>query len=64
MNDYTREVKRLLAEAGWRLHRQGRGDHEIWIDPATGGKVTVDGRMKSRHLANKILKDANVGKSF
>ena len=64
MNDYTREVKRLLAEAGWQFHRQGCGDHEIWIDPTTGRKVTVDGRMKSRHLANKILRDANIRKSF
>jgi predicted RNA binding protein YcfA (HicA-like mRNA interferase family) len=45
MTNYTREVKRLLKEHGWQFHRQGRGDHEIWIDPATGNKVTVDSNI-------------------
>jgi len=29
MANYSREVKKLLSEAGCHFHRQGRGDHEI-----------------------------------
>ena len=64
MTDYTREIRKRLAEGGWRFHRQGRGDHEIWIDPQTGEKVTLDGKVRNRALANKILKDARLGKKF
>ena len=58
---YTRDVKRLLGEAGCRFHRQGRGDHEIWITP-TGVPITVDGKIKSRHTANVVLKAAGLPK--
>jgi predicted RNA binding protein YcfA (HicA-like mRNA interferase family) len=64
MTDFTREIRRRLSEAGWRFHRQARGDHEIWLNPATGSKVTVDGKVRNRALANKILKDAGIGKKF
>jgi hypothetical protein len=30
----------------------------------TGEKVTVDGKVRNRALANKILKDAGLGKKF
>jgi hypothetical protein len=41
-----------------------QGDHEIWHDPKSGRKVTIDNSMKSRHLANKILKFAGLPKAF
>jgi hypothetical protein len=44
--------------------RQGKGDHEVWHDPGTGQKVTVVTFMKSRHLANAILKEAGLPKAF
>ena len=64
MTDFTREIRRQLNQAGWRFHRPAKGDHEIWINPATGVKVTVDGKVRNRALANKILKDAGLGKKF
>ena len=64
MTDYTREIRSRLRNAGWCFHRAGKGDHEIWINPATGTKVTVDGKVRNRALANKILKDAGIGKKF
>ncbi len=64
MTDYTRRIRRQLSEAGWRFHRPAKGDHEIWIDPGTGVKVTVDGKVRNRALANKIMKDAGLGKKF
>ena len=64
MTSFTREIRRYLSGAGWRLHRQAKGDHEIWINPDTNEKVTVDGKVRNRALANKILKDAGLGKKF
>ena len=46
------------------FHRAGKGDHEIWIDPASGRKITVDGKVRNRALANQILKDAGLEKKF
>jgi predicted RNA binding protein YcfA (HicA-like mRNA interferase family) len=60
MESYTPEVKRLLREHGCAFHRQGKGDHEIWWSPITSRMVTVDGKIKSRHTANRILKDAGI----
>jgi predicted RNA binding protein YcfA (HicA-like mRNA interferase family) len=64
MADYYRDVIRLLREAGYELKRQGRGDHEIWWNPQTGIRVTVDRKLKSRFTANGILKEANLPKAF
>jgi len=61
---YTRDVKRLLTEAGCSFHRQGRGDHEIWFSPINGERFTVDGDIRSRHTANGTLKDAGLPKAF
>jgi predicted RNA binding protein YcfA (HicA-like mRNA interferase family) len=57
-------VIRLLREAGYELKRQGRGDHEIWWNPRSGIRVTVDRKLKSRFTANGILKEANLPKAF
>lgn len=64
MNDYTRAVKTILRSAGCTFLRQGRGDHEIWWNPGTGKRFTVDGKIPSRHLANLVLKQAGLPKHF
>ena len=64
MTDFTREIRKRLRDAGWELHRQAKGDHEIWINPSSRHKVTVDGKVRNRALANKIMKDAGLGKKF
>ena len=64
MADYAPKVRKLLNQAGWQFHRHGKGDHERWINPATGVKVTVDAKIRSRHTANVILKEAGIGKKF
>jgi predicted RNA binding protein YcfA (HicA-like mRNA interferase family) len=64
VTDFTPEVRRFLAKAGWRYERRGKGDHERWINPATGDHVTVDSKIRSRHTANTILKEAGIGKKF
>jgi predicted RNA binding protein YcfA (HicA-like mRNA interferase family) len=64
VNDYAPAVRRILRENGFEFWRQGRGDHEIWRHAATGKKITMDGKIKSRHSANKVMKDAGLPKAF
>lgn len=64
MASYLRKLKKLLADAGCRFHRQGRGDHEIWYSPITERYITVDVNLKSRHTANETLKQAGLPKAF
>lgn len=54
----------LLGEHGWELKRRGRGDHESWGHPRTGAQTVVDNNIKSRHLANEVLKQAGPPKAF
>jgi hypothetical protein len=64
MSDYTRRLKHVLHENGCRFHRQGKGDHAIWFSPLNDRYFTVDGAIKSRHAANKSLRDAGLDKQF
>lgn len=64
MKGYGKAVREILRQNGCAFHRQGRGDHEIWVSPLTPRPFTVPVRMKSRHTANKVLKDAGLEKAF
>jgi len=61
---YTRELKQILREAGCDFEREGKGDHEIWYSPITGIRFVVDQKIKSRHTANAVLKQAGLPKKF
>lgn len=63
MADYASAIKKLLKENGCRLERQGKGDHEIWFSPRTGRRFPVDHRIKSRHTANGMPKQAGLPKA-
>lgn len=62
-SNFTPDLKRILLSAGCRLHRQGKGDHEIWIT-ASGKCFTVDNAKRSRHTANAVPKQAGLSKHF
>ncbi|MEX2541040.1 MAG: type II toxin-antitoxin system HicA family toxin [Trueperaceae bacterium] len=64
MADFSRELKRRLNDAGCTYVRQGKGDHEIWRSPISQRHFTVDSKIKSRHTANAILKQAGLPKGF
>jgi hypothetical protein len=64
MPDFAARLKRVLRQAGCRLERQGKGDHEIWYSPITNQRFPVDNRIKSRQTANGILKQAGLDKAF
>lgn len=60
----TPEVIRILLSNGCRFERQGKGDHEIWFSPITNRRFVVDQKIKSRHTANAVLKQAGLPKQF
>jgi len=64
MSDYAPLLKDILRRAGCYLVRQGRGDHEIWQTPISGKRFPVDSKIKSRHTANAVLKQAGLPKAF
>lgn len=64
MSEFDKALRRILLDAGCHLVRQGRGDHEIWYSPISKQCFTVDRGTKSRHTANKTLKDAGLPKQF
>jgi hypothetical protein len=63
-SSFTPELLRLLSNAGCRFERHGKGDHDIWFSPVTGLCFPVDGKIKSRHTANAVLKQAGLRKHF
>ncbi len=64
MESFTPELKRLLAKAGCTFARSGKGDHEIWFSPMMQVNFVVDSKIKSRHTANAVLKQAGLPKNF
>ena len=53
-----------MQKEGCYFERQGKGDHEIWFSPITKIRFVVDNRIKSRHTANAVLKQAGLPKKF
>jgi hypothetical protein len=64
MADYSSAVKQILRENGCYFERAGKGDHQIWCSPITNRRFPVDSKIKSRHTANGILKQAGLPKQF
>jgi len=62
--DFTPERIRLLKAAGRSMVRHGKGDHDIWESPINGRRFPVDGKILSRHMANTVLKQAGLPRSF
>ena len=60
----TPDLIRLLRAAGCRFERPGKGDHDIWLSPRTGVRFPVDHKIRSRHTANAVLKQAGLPKAF
>jgi len=60
----TPELKKLLRQYGCELYRQGKVSHAIWRNPKNNQLTTVSENIKSRHTANKALKDLGFDKQF
>ena len=63
MTDFGKTVRDKLSKAGCAFLRRGKGDHDIWMT-REGKRIVVPVRIKSRHTANGILKDAGLAKAF
>jgi HicA toxin of bacterial toxin-antitoxin, len=63
-SSFTPELMRLLRAAGCRFERPGKGDHDIWYSPITNLRFPVDNKIKSRHTANAVLRQAGLPKHF
>ena len=64
MADFTRDVISELKLNGCEFVRHGKGDHDIWKSPVSGRVFPVDSKIRTRPMANKIMKDAGLGKRF
>ena len=64
MKGFGKAARGKLEEAGCWFVRHGKGDHDIWYSPISKRSFTVPVKIMSRHLANKILRDAGLPKAF
>lgn len=64
MATYEKAVRDMLSSHGCSFVRSGKGDHEIWYSPITKRHITVDGKIKSRHTANAIMKQSGISHRF
>ena len=64
MAEYENKVRDEMRANGCTFVRHGKGDHDIWYSPITDVNVTVDGKIKSRHTANEIMKQCGINKRF
>jgi len=64
MAEYEKKVRDVLSKNGCTFVRRGKGDHDIWYSPISKAYVTVDGKIKSRHTANAIMKQSGIDHRF
>ncbi len=64
MAEYEKKVREILSENGCKFLRHGKGDHDIWYSPITNKNFPVDGKIKSRHIANDIMKQSGIKYHF
>jgi hypothetical protein len=58
--EYEKKVRKVLTENGCYFKRRGKGDHDVWFSPISKQSFPVDGKIKSRHIANIVLKQAGI----
>ena len=64
MVEYEKVVRKVLQDNGCYFVRSGKGDHSIWYSPITNKNFPVDIKIKSRHIANVIMKQSGVQHKF
>lgn len=62
--NYNSEILKLLRENNCTFVRHGKGDHDIWYSPITKRTFTVDGNIKSKPLANVVMKQSGINHKF
>jgi len=64
MAEYEKRVREVLKENGCNFVRHGKGDHDIWHSPINNKNFPVDSVIKSRHIANAIMKQSGIHHHF
>jgi hypothetical protein len=64
MAEYEKKIRDVLNRYGYNFERRGKGDHDIWYNPNTNHHVALDSKIKSRHMANAILKECGISYHF
>ena len=64
MADYAGRRKTILPDHDCYFERPAKGNHELWASPLSKRRFTVPKKIKSRHTANAILKQAGLPKAF
>jgi len=64
MASYEKTVRKILHDNGCHFVRRGKGDHDIWFSPLSKQNFPVDGKIKSRHMANAIMKQSGIEHRF
>ena len=64
MADFEKKVRKVLSNNGCVFVRHGNGSHDTWFSPITNKPVTVATKIKSRHTANGIMKQAGINYKF
>ncbi|MCK5197958.1 MAG: type II toxin-antitoxin system HicA family toxin [Spirochaetales bacterium] len=64
MDNYSKKVISVLKKNDCCFERHGKGDHDVWYSSISNKYFPVDSKIKSRHTANAILKQAGLGKQF
>ena len=64
MAEYEKKVRDVLGIHGCYFVKHGKGDHDKWYSPITKRPIIVDGKIKSRHMANEIMKQSGIKHRF
>lgn len=64
MAEFEKKVRKVLSDNNCTFVRHGKGDHDIWYSPIVKKNITVDSKIKSRHTANTIMKQAGINYNF
>ena len=64
MAEFEKKVRSLLKDNNCYFVRHGKGDHDIWFSPINNHTFTVDSKIKSRHMANEIMKQSGINYHF
>ena len=64
MADFEKLVRKKLTEHGCSYVRHGKGDHDIWYSQLSCKNFPVDGKIKSRHIANAIVRQSGIPYKF
>jgi len=64
MAEFEKRVRKILKDNQCEFVRRGKGDHDIWYSPIVKRRFPVDTVIKSRHMANTIMKQSGVDYRF